>query len=88
MKRWEEVKIMAYFPTFCWSDQWWIEGTQAWFVTAEKNILMQYDMEKEIGKVLGKVPSADGLRWNPECMKYNDEIVCFPDRGNMYGYTH
>lgn len=72
---------MAYFPTFCWSDQWWIEGTQAWFVTAEKNVLMQYDMEKEIGKVLGKVPSADGLRWNPECMKYNDEIVCFPDRG-------
>lgn len=81
MKRWEEVRIMAYFPTFCWSDQWWIEGTQAWFVTAEKNILMQYDMEKETGKVLGKVPCADGFRWNPQCMKYNNEIVCFPDRG-------
>lgn len=79
---------MGYFPMFCWSDKWWIEGTTAWFVTAESNALMQYDMKDESGKVLSKIPGAQGLRWNPECTKYNDEIICFPDRGkNVWIYS-
>ena len=81
-------KAMGYFPMFCWSDKWCIEGTTAWFVTAESNILMQYDMKDESGKVLSKIPDAQGLRWNPECIKYNDEIICFPDRGkNVWIYS-
>lgn len=64
-----------------WSDKWWIENNKAWFVSGEDNILFETDLLNGTIKPLSRVPNARGFRWNPECMKKGEDILCFPNRG-------
>lgn len=66
---------------FYWSDNWWIEENLAWFVDGEQNILFKVDLLTNQSEFIKRLPSNSDWRFrqNPRCMKYKEEIVCFPD---------
>lgn len=69
---------------FMWSDNWWIEGTTAWFVDGQQNMLFQLDLESKSCKLLAAIPSSnlDRFRINPKCIKYEECIYCMPTYGD------
>ena len=69
---------------FIWSDNWWIEGTIAWFVDGQQNMLFQLDLESKSCKLLAAIPSSnlDRFRINPKCIKYEECIYCMPTYGD------
>lgn len=75
------MKCDKRFPL--WSDNWWIEDNEAWFVWGFQNILCCLDFETNECGLLTYVPdvSNSGFRENPMCIKYLDDIYCMPTYG-------
>ncbi len=67
---------------FLWSDNWWIEENEAWFVSGENNAIFRYDMcTKETSMVVTcpeEIPN--GFRYNPRCIKSGNDVFCMPDK--------
>lgn len=64
-----------------WSDKWHIEDNVAWFIYGETNILFERNLMTGTVIAISKIPDAEGIRWNGDCIKYNNQIYCFPNRG-------
>lgn len=75
---------------FPWSDNWWIEGSKAWFIIGAKNVLCCFDMDKNECDVMVEIPECSGSKFRivALCMKYRDDIYCFPVSGsNIWVYS-
>lgn len=68
---------------FCWSDNWWIDGNNAWFVDGERDVLYCLNLFTGQCEFINSIPNSteQKFRQNPRCMKYRDAIVCLPDLG-------
>ncbi|MBD5489837.1 MAG: WD40 repeat domain-containing protein [Lachnospiraceae bacterium] len=66
--------------TFIWSDGWWLEGDQAWFVDGWRNILFYVDLKCGECKKVSDIPSINGWKYreNPYCVKWGTDIYCIP----------
>lgn len=75
---------------FIWSDNWWIENNNAWFVDGKYNALFQVNMNTEECEFLMEVPNNTNNRFrsNSRCMKVDREIYCFPDMGQSIWVYH
>lgn len=71
--------------TFIWSDNWWIEESEAWFVDGMRDILFNMDLKTNKYKYIATIPNKNSykFRLNPRCIKCNNDIFCFPDLGNL-----
>lgn len=67
-----------------WSDNWWIEGSKAWFIIGAKNVLCCFDMDRNECDVMIEIPerSESKFRTAAFCMKYHDDVFCFPVSGS------
>lgn len=68
---------------FCWSDNWWIEENNAWFVDGERDVLYKLNLLTNQYKAVKELPNIEEIKFrqNPRCIKYKDYIVCMPDLG-------
>ncbi|MBD5516305.1 MAG: hypothetical protein HDR06_17100 [Lachnospiraceae bacterium] len=68
---------------FVWSDGWWLENDNAWFVSGVQNILFCLDLNMYKCEYVMAVPSmkATKNRCNPLCIKLGNDIYCMPDKG-------
>lgn len=66
---------------FCWSDNWWIEENNAWFVDGERDILFKLDFLTNQCEYIKEIPNNTKwkFRQNPRCLKYKNDIICLPD---------
>ena len=80
-------KIHSYF---CWSDNWWIEDNNAWFVDGERDILFQLDFLTNQCKLVERIPNDTKwkFRQNSRCIKYQNTIICLPDIGQYVWIYH
>lgn len=78
------------FGIFPWSDNWWIEENEAWFVLGARNILCCFDLKENRYKLIVNIPdsSKPKFRLTSYCMKYNNDIYCMPVCGkNVWVYS-
>lgn len=63
-----------------WSDNWWIEGSNAWFIPGERNSLFYVDLKNNKVSFLNDLPinEKDAFRKYPRCIKCNNKIYCLP----------
>lgn len=68
------------FSIFPWSDNWWVENDEAWFVLGAKNILCRFNLNTNKCKLLAGIPdlSKSKFRLTSYCMKYKNDIYCMP----------
>lgn len=68
-----------------WSDSWYIEDNNAWFVAGEYNAIFKVDLNAEECSLVAKIPGEKVLefRQNPRCVKYKEYIYCLPDFGEF-----
>lgn len=68
---------------FCWGDNWWIDGNNAWLVDGERDILYCINLITEQCEFIKSIPNfvEQKFRQNPRCIKYQNAIVCMPDFG-------
>lgn len=80
----ETEKIFGINYHYIWSDAWWLEGDNAWFVAGAMDILLCLDCNNNITKLIGEIPSdrVCEFRQHPRCLKKGDIIICLPDRAN------
>ena len=66
---------------FCWSDNWWIEDNNAWFVDGERDVLLKLNFLTNQCEFIKKIPNDEKktFRQNPRCIKYHNDIVCLTD---------
>lgn len=71
--------------SFVWSDNWWVENEDAWFVDGENNLLFHYNFLSNKYNLVAEIPyeSKNTFRLNSRCMKCNDDIYCMPDTSNI-----
>ena len=64
------------------SDQWFVEGDKAWFLSTDRNELFQVNMSNKKIFLLSRVPE-EHPRWRgvTHCCKHGDYIYCLPDTG-------
>lgn len=74
---------MIITNTFPWSDNWWIEGNKAWFIIGGKNVLCCFDMNRHECDIMVEIPKFYKTKFRSAafCMKYRDDIFCFPVSG-------
>lgn len=77
------IKMKNKDKTFIWSDGWWIEGNDAWFVGGMSNILFCLNLNTNECKTAVHIPDTkpNVFRLNPNCVKYDSYIICFPGLG-------
>lgn len=76
--------------TFIWSDGWWIEGSNAWFVCGMSNTLFCIDLNTGRCEDIVYIPSPDDCtyRLTPFCLKYDRDIFCIPGKGqHIWSYN-
>ncbi|MBD5476930.1 MAG: hypothetical protein HDR17_13290 [Lachnospiraceae bacterium] len=76
--------------TFIWSDGWWIEGSNAWFVCGMSNVLFCIDLNTGSCEDIAYIPDPDDntYRQTPFCLKYDRDIFCIPGFGqNIWIYN-
>lgn len=76
--------------TFIWSDGWWIEGSNAWFVCGMSNTLFGVDLNTGRCEEIVYIPGPDDCtyRLTPFCLKYDRDIFCIPGKGqNIWIYN-
>lgn len=63
-----------------WSDNWWIEGKNAWFIPGEENILLKANFEKREISLVHELPIKNkiGFRLYPRCVKSGRYVFCLP----------
>lgn len=69
--------------TFVWSDGWWVEGSNAWFVDGVSNVLFYVDLDTGRCEKICRTPDLceSAYRWTPFCLKCGREIFCIPGIG-------
>ena len=69
---------------FMWSDNWWIENDEAWFVGGMQNILFNLNLKTNECESAVSIPEevSSKFRLTPFCIKCEDDIFCMPDNGN------
>ena len=69
---------------FIWSDNFWIENSQAWFISAKYNVIFSLDLHTNECNYVASIPnnSNNMFRMTPRCIKCNENIVCMPDKGD------
>lgn len=67
------------------TDNIWIEGNKAWFVSTVMNVLFQVDMDTGKYEYITELPDCKypDFRRNSRCLKYKDYICCFPNFGDV-----
>ena len=68
-------------------DNAYFEDADMWFVERSNNILCQLDIDKNKLIYHGIIPYGsigDAYRRHPQCVKYNNYIICLPDRGKSF----
>lgn len=75
---------------FCWSDNWWIEENNAWFVDGERDILFKMDLSTNQGEFIARLPNDLDLKFrqNSRCIKYKNDIICMPYLGKYIWIYH
>ncbi|MDE6949930.1 MAG: hypothetical protein K2P64_03300 [Lachnospiraceae bacterium] len=70
--------------TFPWSDNWWFEDHKAWFIIGSRNILCCFNLSNYECEVMVNVPDVLSRKFRAvsKCMKYQNEVYCFPVFGN------
>ncbi|MCM1120957.1 MAG: hypothetical protein NC416_00085 [Eubacterium sp.] len=75
-----------YFP---WSDNWWKEGTIAWFCAGDYGALFSVDIGKQTCRLVSYIPECPviNFRMYPYCIKYKTKVFCLPSKGlNVWCY--
>ena len=69
---------------YIWSDGWWIEDSEAWFVDGERNILLKLNTRTNECSFIASIPNGkqNRFRLNPKCLKIENAIYCMPDTGD------
>lgn len=75
---------MKYSYEFIWSDGWYVEGNEAWFVDGARNVLYCLNRLTKECKYISKLPDKSGrtFRMNPQVIKIEKEVFCMPDMGD------
>lgn len=75
------MDILNIFP---WCDNWWLEDNKAWFIIGVRNILCCFNLDNHECEVMVSIPDVLSTRFRAvsKCMKYQDEVYCFPIYGN------
>lgn len=68
---------------FLWSDGWWIEEDEAWFVDGMSNTLFDVDLNTGECDTVKRIPELAEctFRLNPICIKCDRDIFCIPGIG-------
>ncbi len=68
---------------FIWSDNWYIDNNEAWFVDGERDILCCLNLKSNTCDYAVKIPNSnlDEFRLNSRCIKFENEVFCMPDKG-------
>ncbi len=63
-----------------WSDNWWLEKRNGWFVPGKDNILLMANFDKKKISLVDKLPvkKKTGFRMYPRCIKIGQYIFCLP----------
>lgn len=71
-----------------WSDNWWIEGNQAFFCTGEFRALFRVDMMSQQCELVSRIPENNfySFRLNSYCIKRGNNIFCLPAIGKCIWY--
>lgn len=82
------VCLLEKNARFVWSDNWWFDNGEAWFVAGDMNIL--FFMKGNEAYYVSQIPSETvfEFRKNPRCIKNGDVIFCFPDEGEYIWCYH
>ena len=75
------MNISNIFP---WSDNWWFEDHKAWFIIGSRNVLCCFNLSNYECEVMVNIPDVLSRKFRAvsKCMKYKNEIYCFPVFGN------
>lgn len=68
---------------FIWSDNWWIENDNVWFVGGMSNILFHINLNTGECDEAIDIPDPDTckFRLTPICLKYGKDVFCIPGSG-------
>lgn len=69
---------------YLWSDGWWIDNNEAWFIDPERSVLLKLDLNIMQCDFVVELPigKQKNFRSHPKCIKVNDEIYCMPYNNN------
>ena len=72
------------YNIFPWSENWWVENDEAWFVLGMQKILCCFDFNEKKCKSTIRIPDivSNKFRFMSGCIKYQDDIYCIPNKGN------
>lgn len=76
--------------TFIWSDGWWVEGSEAWFICGVSNMLFHMDFKTGKCEEIVHIPDPGECtyRLTPHCLKCGRDIFCIPGAGrNIWIYN-
>lgn len=69
---------------FIWSDNWWLENDNVWFVGGAENVLFRLNLKTNECESAVGIPeeTTSKFRLTPFILKCGDDIFCMPDNGN------
>lgn len=67
-----------------WSNSWWIENADAWFISGDEPILYYYNFKDKKCIYVSEIPEDGDDKWRLYscCIKNGMDIICIPDRAN------
>ncbi len=76
--------------SYIWSDNWYLDGDKAWFISGSMDILFCLDLKTKETAWIDAIPLVDEntFRQHPRCLKYKDVIICLPDLANDIKFYH
>lgn len=76
--------------TFIWSENWWIEGDNAWFIEGGCNILFCINLKTQECEEAIDIPDACSNKYKltPYCMKHGNVVICIPGLGQYIWIYH
>lgn len=68
-----------------WSDSWWIEKDNAWFISGDEQMLFRYNIVNNKCLYVSRIPEDKDDRWRlcSGCVKNGMDVICIPDRGHF-----
>lgn len=69
---------------YIWSDNWYLDGNKAWFISGTTDILFCLDRNTKETTWIDNIPlsNEDTFRKHSRCLKWKDRIICLPDMGS------
>lgn len=82
---WKRVCLFKEEKEFIWSDNWYFDNGDIWFVAGDMDILFCIKKGKKEAVYISRVPSKNvhEFRNHPKCIKKDNTIFCFPDEGKF-----